>query len=189
LLTLQKAGIPASQVDMTFVGLPDMNVAFANNRLDFGASGEPLITIGEQTGQVARWKSMNDVFPGMLYSVMLYGPNLLENDRDLATKLMRVYLKGARDFEDAVSKNRDRATIVNMLVGPLRMTPDLFDQLQQKGGMVYIDPDGRGDPTTLKPVIDFWAQSGTISQPVDPTTLVDFSAVDAALKDLGRYQR
>jgi NitT/TauT family transport system substrate-binding protein len=188
-LTLQKAGIPTDQVDMTFVGLPDMNVAFANNRLDFGASGEPLITIGEQTGQIARWKPMNDVFPGMLYSVMLYGPNLLENDKDLGTRLMRVYLKGARDFEDAVSKNRDRATIVSMLVGPLRMTPELFDQLQEKGGMVYIDPDGRGDPTTLKPVIDFWAQSGTISQPVDPTTLVDLSAVDAALRDLGPYQR
>jgi NitT/TauT family transport system substrate-binding protein len=189
LLTLQKAGVPTSQVDMTFLGLPDMNVAFANSRLDFGASGEPLITIGEQQGQVARWKPMNDVFPGMLYSVMLYGPNLLDKDKDLATRLMHVYLKGARDFEDAVSKNRDRATIVNMLVGPLRMTPDLFDQLQEKGGMVYIDPDGRGDPATLKPVVDFWAQGGTISQPVDPTTLVDFSAVDAALKDLGPYQR
>ena len=189
LLTLQQAGVPVDQVEMTFLGLPDMNVAFANRRLDFGASGEPLITIGEQTGQVARWKPMYDLFPGILYSAMLYGPNLLEKDKDLGTRLMRVYLRGTRDFEDAVSRNRDRASIVGMLVGPLRMTPELFEQLQSRGGMVYIDPDGRGDPNTLKPVLDFWARTGTIGQSVDPKTLVDFTAVEAALKDLGPYPR
>jgi NitT/TauT family transport system substrate-binding protein len=189
LLTLQQAGVPVDQVEMTFLGLPDMNVAFASNRLDFGASGEPLITIGEQTGQVARWKPMYDLFPGMLYSTVLYGPNLLEKDKDLGTRLMRVYLRGTRDFEDAVSRGRDRASIVGMLVGPLRMTPELFEQLQSRGGMVYIDPDGPGDPNTLKPVLDFWARTGTISQSVDPKTLVDFTAVEAALRDLGPYPR
>lgn len=188
-LTLQKAGVPLNQIDMTFIGLPDMNVAFSNGRLDFGASGEPLLTIGEQQGQIARWKPMNDEFPGMLYSVMLFGPNLLSTDKDLGVTVMRVYLKGARDFEDAVARKKDRAAIVDTIAAPLRLTPDLFNLMEERGGMVYIDPDGRGDPTTLKPVIDFWAANNVIGQAVDPQSLVDFSAADAAVRDLGKYTR
>ena len=67
----------------------------------------------------------------------------------------------------------------------LCLTPALFEQLQSAGGMVYIEPDGRGDPHTLKPVLDAWQRSGTTSQSVDPKTLVDFTSVDAAPKDLG----
>jgi len=75
---------------MTFLGLPDINAALSSGALDIANSGEPLITIAVQQGIAARWKPMADLYPEMPYSNLLFGPNLLEKDRDAGQRLIRV---------------------------------------------------------------------------------------------------
>jgi NitT/TauT family transport system substrate-binding protein len=183
----EKAGLAISDVNMTYLALPDINAAMASSQLDVAASGEPLITIGVQQGLYSRWKRMADLYPDMPYSNLLYGPNLLEKDRDAGERLMRAYLRGVRDYEDAFSRGKDRDTVVAMLADPLRTPAPLFQAMQDQGGLAFIDPDGAVSTDPLKPILDEWTKINAVQPGADLNGLVDPSFATAAVGRLGKY--
>jgi NitT/TauT family transport system substrate-binding protein len=184
----EKAGLAFSDVSMTFLALPDINAAMSSGNLDVAASGEPLITIGVQQGFFKRWKRMADLYPDMPYSNLLYGPNLLERDRDAGEALMRAYLRGVRDYEDAFTRGKDRDAIVGMLADPLRTPPPLFQAMQDQGGLAFIDPDGSVAVEPLAPILDVWTRTNAVQPGADLSKLVDSSFATAAVSRLGKYQ-
>ena len=188
MLEAEKAGLPPSDVSMNFMGLPDMNVAFESKNLDFAASGEPLITIGVQQGLFVRWKPMADLYPNLPYANFMYGPNLLEKDRDLGERLMRAYVRGVRAYEDAVSKGADRARVIGFLQQPLNLSPQLFEALQEQGGLAYFNPDGTVDAEPLRPILDYWVRSGAVQPGFDLSRLVENRVAEAVVAKLGKYQ-
>ena len=101
---------------------------------------------------------------------------------------MRAYLRGARAYEDAVSKGTDRARIVGFLQQPLGLSPQLFDALQQQGGLAYFNPDGTVDAAPLRPILDYWVKSGAVQPGFELSSLVDNSVAEAAVAKLGKYQ-
>jgi NitT/TauT family transport system substrate-binding protein len=187
LLEAEKAGFKLSDVSMSFLGLPDMNAALQNNQLDIAASGEPLITIAEQQGIAARWREMADDFPDVPYSTMVYGPNLLTKDPSAGVRLMRAYLQGARDYEDAFTRDRDHDAIVGILTDPLRTPVALFKAIQDGGGLAYIDPNGEVNVQTLQPVLDLWVRTGLVQPGFDLATLVDPRPAQQAVGSMPRY--
>jgi NitT/TauT family transport system substrate-binding protein len=188
LLEAERAGFRLSDVSMTFLALPDINAALKGGQLDIAASGEPLITLAEQQGIAVRWKEMATDFPDMPYSNVLYGPTLLSQDRDAGVRLMRAYLRGVRDYEDAFARGKDRDAIVGILAGPLQTPPALFDAVQQGGGLAYIDPDGRVPTEPLRPIIDLWVRTQLVQAGFDPTQLVDPAFATDAVATLGAYR-
>jgi NitT/TauT family transport system substrate-binding protein len=189
LLEAERAGLGEADLDVTFVrSLPDVNAALRNNAVDLGTSGEPLITIGEQQGILARWKPLSDLYPDLPFSTLLYGPGLLERERDAGQRLMRAYLRGARDYADAFGRGQSPDEIVGLLSGPLNTPPPLFDALQERGGLVYLDPNGARSLDPLRPVIDVWTRTGALQPGFDLAALADLSFADTAVGQLGRYQ-
>lgn len=188
-LELEKAGFAESDIHMVYLGLPDMNAAFKSGNIDVAASGEPLITIGEQQGVLARWKPMASDFPGLPYSLVVYGTNLLQKDPDLGRRFMIGYLRGTRDYENAFLKGQDKQAIEQMLSGPLKIPVPLFEGMQKAGGLAYIDPNGAVDPKPMAPIIDFWTRTKAIQPGFDASKMVDTSFADAAVKQLGIYNR
>ena len=184
----EKAGLSFSDMSMTFLPLPDINAAMSSGNLDVAASGEPLITIGVQQGLFKRWKRMADLYPDMPYSNVLYGPNLLEKDRDAGERLMRAYLRGVRDYEDAFTRGKDRDAIVGMLADPLRTPAPLFQAMQEQGGLAFIDPDGSVAVEPLAPIVDVWTRTNAIQAGGNLSALVDPSFASAAVSRLGKYQ-
>lgn len=187
LLEAEKAGLTISDVSMTFLGLPDINAALSTNSVDVAASGEPLITIGQQQGLLARWKPMADLYPNAPWSNLLYGPALLA-DRDTGSRLMRAYLRGVRDYENAFSRNVDREAIVNTISGPLNVPPALWQTMQEQGGLAYINPDGVVDVAPLQPAADLWERTGVLQTGFDLSSLVDNSFASDAVNQIGKYQ-
>jgi NitT/TauT family transport system substrate-binding protein len=173
---------------MTFLPLPDINAAMSGSQLDVAASGEPLITIGVQQGLYSRWKRMADLYPEMPYSNLLYGPNLLERDRDAGDRLMRAYLRGVRDYEDAFTRGKDHDAIVGILSDPLRTPAPLFQAMQDQGGLAFIDPDGNVSTDPLVPIVDVWTRTNAIQPGTEITRIVDPSFASAAVSRLGKYQ-
>jgi NitT/TauT family transport system substrate-binding protein len=184
----EKGGLAFSDLNMNFLALPDINAAMSSGNLDVAASGEPLITIGVQQGFFKRWKRMADLYPDMPYSNLLYGPNLLERDHDAGAALMRAYLRGVRDYEDAFTRGKDRDAIVGMLADPLRTPPPLFQAMQDQGGLAYIDPDGNVSVEPLAPILDVWTRTNAVQPGADVGKLVDPSFASAAVNQLGKYQ-
>ena len=191
LLEAEKAGFHLSDVNMSFLALPDMNAALQNRQIEIAASGEPLITIAEQQGIAVRWHEMADDFSDVPYSTMLYGPNLLNTDPSAGVRFMRAYLQATRDYEDAFTRGKDHDAIVGMLADPLKTPAPLFKAIQDGGGLAYIDPNGEVNVDTLKPILDLWARTGLIqiqAQPgFDISTLVDSRPAQQAVASMGRY--
>jgi hypothetical protein len=75
LIEAERAGLGEADLDVTFVGsLPDVNAALRNNAIDLGTSGEPLITLGEQQGILARWRLLSDLYPDLPFSTCSTAP-------------------------------------------------------------------------------------------------------------------
>jgi NitT/TauT family transport system substrate-binding protein len=188
LLEAEKAGLSISDISMSYLPLPDINAAMGSANLDIAASGEPLITIGVQQGLYTRWKRMADLYPDMPYSNVVFGPNLLEKDRDAGERLLQAYLRGVRDYEDAFARGKDRDAIIAMLAEPLKTPAPLFDAMQQQGGLAFIDPDGTVSVQPLAPILQLWTRTNLIQPGFDPTRLVDPSFAEAAVSRLGKYR-
>jgi NitT/TauT family transport system substrate-binding protein len=187
LLEAEKAGFALTDVSMTFLGLPDMNAALQSKNLDIAASGEPLITLAEQQGIAVRWHEMADDFVDLPYSNFLYGPNLLSKDADAGVRLLRAYLQGVRDYEDAFTRGKNRDAIVAMLVDPLRTPAPLFTAVQDGGGLAYIDPNGEVRVDSLKPILDLWVRTNLVQPGFDLARLVDPAPARAATSTLPKY--
>jgi ABC-type nitrate/sulfonate/bicarbonate transport system substrate-binding protein len=188
LLEFEQAGIAPEDVSLVYLGLPDINAALASGNLDVAGTGEPLITIGEQQGALARWKPMADLYPDMPYGVLLYGVNLLERDRDAGERLLVAFVRAIRDYEDAFIKGKDRDAIIGILSQPLRIPAPLFQTLQERGGLAYLDPNGAIHVEPLRPVLERWARAGLVPPGLDPHDLVDGAFVQRALARLGPYE-
>jgi len=187
--SLSKAGFKDADVQYQYLGLPDINLGLKNGNVDLANSGEPLITIAVQQGLATRWKPMNDLYPNMPYSNLLFGPNLREKDKDAGQHFVRAFLRGVRDYEDAVGKNKNKAEIVNIVGQPLKITPELFSAVEQQGGIAFFDPNGKVSIDALQPVVDYWIQTKALQVPnFDVKTLVDASFAQAAAQSLGAYQ-
>jgi NitT/TauT family transport system substrate-binding protein len=188
-LQLQQAGVSAADVQFNYLGLPDINVSLKNGNIDVAASGEPLITIAVQQDLATRWKPMADIAPNMPYSNLLFGPNLREKDKAAGEALVRGFLKGVRDYENAFTKGTDKNPIIAMIGPPLHITPELFKAMQDGGGLAYLNPDGAVSIDALQPIVNFWIQQKSVqATSFDVNTLVDSSFADAAVKTLGKYQ-
>ncbi|HZU07331.1 MAG TPA: ABC transporter substrate-binding protein [Chloroflexota bacterium] len=188
LLEFEKAGLAPEDLAISTMGLPEINVALGNGHIDVAGSGEPLITVGEQQGLLARWKPMAELYPDMPYGVLLYGVNLLERDRDAGERLLRAFVRAIRDYEDAFTRGKDREAIIGMLSEPLRIPPPLFQALQERGGLAYLDPNGTINVEPLRPVLERWARLQLVPAGFDPQRLVDSTFVERAIARLGPYE-
>ena len=167
--------------------MPDKNAALQSKKLDIAASGEPLITIAEQQGIAVRWREMADDFPDLPYSTMVYGPNLLSNDPLAGVRLMRAYLQGVRDYEDAFTRARDYDAVVGTLADPLKTPAPLFKAIQSGGGLAYFDPNGAVRIDTLKPILELWTRTGLVQPGYDLNSLVDPGPAQQAAASLAKY--
>ncbi len=72
--------------------------AFANGSLDITMTGEPWVTRLIQAGDAEVWKPLQEIMPGMQYAVILFGPNLLEDDPDAGRSFMVAYLQALQQY-------------------------------------------------------------------------------------------
>ncbi len=188
ILEAEKAGLKASDITMSYMGLLEMNAALQSRALDIAASGEPLISIAEQQGIAVRWREMAEDFADVPYSTVVFGPTLLDKDPDGGLRLLRAYLQGARDYENAFTRNQGRDAVVNVLVDPLRTAAPVLQSMQDAGGLAYIDPNGVIDASTLKSALDLWIRTGLVQSGFEVQRLVDPAPANAAVLSLGVYK-
>jgi NitT/TauT family transport system substrate-binding protein len=189
LLEAEKAGFKIADVSMSYLGLPEMNAALQNRQLDIAASAEPLVTLAEQQGSAVRWREMAEDFPAVPYSVMLYGPNLLNRDPEGGLRLMRAYLQAAHDYEAAFNTGRDHDAVLGMLASQSGLDAALFTAVQYGNGLPYIDPVGAINIETLTPVLDLWVRTGLVQAGFDLQRMVDTTVAQAAVKSIGATPR
>jgi len=190
LLLARRDGLGQDDLSIVAMSLPDMNAALANGSVDVAATTEPFVTLGLQNGSVQRWLSYGEVLPGLpnvTVGTILYGENFLNKDRDAGERFFQAWLRGVRDWDDAVLTGRDQEAILAIIGEPTRTPPATFALLRQAGTLTLIAPDGKVETPPWAQIVDVWKSQGLIGD-FDVRELVDASFAEQAVARLGPYQ-
>ncbi len=181
--TMEAGGLALSDAHLVVLTFPAMVTALGTQAIDLAVLAEPLATVAVQNGSGVKWKGIADVVPGFQQTVVAYNPQFAAQ-RDLATRWMKAYLRGVRDYNDAFRKNVHRPQTVEILAGALSIKPTLFDGM----GFMHIHPDGKVNLASMEDVMRWYVKMGYLSSPVDVARSVDPSFAEAAVTELGPYQ-
>jgi ABC-type nitrate/sulfonate/bicarbonate transport system substrate-binding protein len=181
-------GVRYDEMTLVEMGFPDMNAALANGALDLANQSEPLATLGAEQGVLVRLMGVADYYPNRQVSVLMYGGSFVEQQPEAARRSMVAYLRGVRAYEDAFTKNVDRAAVVDLLVDRLPVKDrGLYDRMLTDGTLLYINPDGYAGVESIAWDQDWLVQQGLAHTKLDLGRVVDHQFVEYALARLGRY--
>jgi len=95
---LTVAGVSPSALEL--VEVPDQvaGEALKAGRLDLAVLAEPWVSRVVASGDGVMWKRIEQVSPGLQFSVIFYGPRLLDRDPELGRRFMRGYLAAVRQY-------------------------------------------------------------------------------------------
>lgn len=180
---LEKGKLKDDDVKIVTMGFPEMVSALTNKAVDAAYMVEPIVTQVLQKGIATKWRLASDIYPFHTTGVVLYSPKFMSEQPEAAKKFMVAYLKGVRDFNEALLKDKNKAQIVQILVKNTNVKDQsLFDQMSPSG----LNNDGYVNVEGMSADQEWYVAQGLIRQKQDMKDIVDNQFVDYALKVLGK---
>ena len=187
---MHKAGMTIKDVDPVYLGFPQHIAAFTNGGIDVSLTVEPSISSIEKAGKAARFLGVDELYPNFETAVVFYSEKFIKERPDDARKFMRAYLRGARDYLDAL--NGDRLTAP----GADQVIPILTEYSFIKNAAVYramrshyVDPNGELNIASLKDVWQYFRDAKLTDGSVTVDQVVDTSFAKWAAQQLGPYKK
>src|SRR5579875_332012 len=181
---LATAGLTLADVDYMALGFNDMLAALANRAIDVAILAEAQATIPESQGFATRWRCTSLARPGYQSTVILYSAQFAEQQAEAARRWMLAYLRGLRDYTDALFRGQDRDAVVQALIeGTTVKDPALY----QRMGWTWLDPNGELNVPSIEEQLNWLRARGKIEGQVQVRDVLDLSFVDFAVQRLGRY--
>ncbi|HWP29075.1 MAG TPA: ABC transporter substrate-binding protein [Chloroflexota bacterium] len=181
---LQTVGLSDADIHWVILSFPDQVLALANGAIDTATLTEPFVARAVQSGAGVRWKGMDELFPNHQLTVIIYAPDFGRDRPEAAQRFLAAYLRGARDYVDAVKHGRDRIGVFTVLA---EYTPikdlSVYEAIVPSG----IDPDGELNLESMEYDQEWYLARGYLRERVDLGRVVDLRYRDAALQRLGRY--
>jgi len=84
--------------DLDGVDLPPPVALELLRRGDVTLDAEPYVTMHLETGEAAIWRGLEELLPGYAWSVVMFGPSLLDEHPDVGERLAVALLKGIRQY-------------------------------------------------------------------------------------------
>jgi NitT/TauT family transport system substrate-binding protein len=184
----ERGGFPLAQLDLNEMAYADMVPALASRGLDAAVLVEPGVVRAEEQGIGVRWRSSDELIPGQVAAVVMYGPTFLEQRPEIGRRAMVAYLKGMRDYYNTFVAQDPavRETIIPILIQATSYKDRaLYDQVQ----MPSVNPDGYVNVDALETDYQWFLSEGLMTDMGGPRPLVTNEFVDYALQQVGSYQR
>lgn len=182
---LRSAGLDLGDVTIITMGWPQINTAFASKALDIGFQLEPLVTVAVTKNLAVRFRGLDEITPNRQNSFLVASEQFAAK-RDLARAWMVAYVRGLRDYNDAVLKNRNREEIISIL----QKHSSVKDRaIYEKMVLPGIHPDGEVNVASIREALDAFKATGEVKPDVDLDKMLDLSFVRHAQEVLGRYER
>lgn len=183
---LQKEGVPAANVDVVALPIPDMLAALANKTIAAATLTEPLVTDSVQKGIASILYTAGTLRPGTYLSLLQYSPQFAHDPSDVGIRFMEGYLRGVRDYYDAFQLKQNQGDAIQQLTKYLSVKdPKVWETF----GPLYIDLNGYVDAKQLQAAANFFASQGELQGAVpDMAQSVEPRFAEAAVKALGARQ-
>jgi len=187
---LKMGGLKLADVDQVYMGFPQQAVALANKAIDAAFTAEPSATQAVNSGSAVRVMGDDEIYPMHQLAVVFYAGSFIKKKPEAARRYMRAYLRGVRYYNDAIMNGR--------LTGPRgeEIVAILSEKIPLKDNSLYrslippaCDPDGKVQLKSLGEDLEFFRAAGQIEGAVTLEQALDSSFAEAAVAQLGPYQR
>jgi NitT/TauT family transport system substrate-binding protein len=121
--------------------------------------------------------------PALEVSVVLYSKGWTDKNPDQAKAFTLAYLKGVRDYVDAMTGGAKRAEVVDICVKYTSLKDKArYDKMQWS----YMDPNGEISCDGLRDQQNWYAKHGYVATKANVEAMTDRRFLDYALEKLGR---
>ena len=182
---LDTARLSIGDVKIVFMSWPDMGTAFTTKAIDAGAVSEPFAALNTERKTAFALLRAADLIkdPPLEVSVILFSKGWTDAKPDEARAFTRAYLRGVRDYYDAMRGGQGRSGVVDILVKHTNLKDKaLYERIQWS----YMDPNAELSKASLIDQQRWFVVHGAVKTSVDVERLVDTSFIDQAVARLGR---
>lgn len=186
---LKKGGRAFSDVERTYLNLPQQLAAFQNSAIDAAISVEPQASAIVKAGAAVRFATTAEISPNFQAGVVLYGGPFVTNRTEVAKKFMKAYVRGVRFYNDSLKNGKiagpNADSVIATLVKHSRVkNADVLREMVA----VAINPDGKINVDSLRRDWQFFVDQGWTKGPVAIDKVVDLTFVQGADTALGPYK-
>ena len=186
---LELAKLRISDVERVYLGFPQQAVALENKAIDAALPSEPSASIAVEKGAAVKVMGDDEMYPYHQIAVILYSGHFAKGRPDVARRFMRAYLRGLRDYNDALTDGRltgpagEAAIAILTEFGPIK-DPKIYRGIS----MHAAHPDGALNVPSLAEDLEIFRAEGLIEGKVSVDQAVDLSFRDMAERELGPYR-
>jgi NitT/TauT family transport system substrate-binding protein len=177
---LHKGGLTMNDVELVAVNFPDVPAALANGAIAAGLLGEPLATLAQSRGQIARLS--DDFINGVQVTAVYYSGEFMRRDPRLAVGFMVAWLRASRDLYGNGYRRTDVARIVEKYTG-------VPAAVVRQASPPFHEPNGRMNFNDFARLQEFFRKRGSLTydKPLAPEAYIDTSFVRRAVEILGPF--
>ena len=173
---LMAHGINPDSIESLYIPQVAEYDAIVSGRLDAANMGEPWLSRAIAQGVVV-WEPVNGLMGGYTYSVISYGPTLLDESPEIGQRVAAAHLKAMRIYNQGKTDRN------------LQIVADAMQlRIEDLRGICWprMREDGIIDTTSLR-VFQEWAKArGQLDEVLQPATYWDPRFVDHANREMAR---
>lgn len=184
---LESDGLTINDVQTVNMAWPNMGPGLETKALDGGMVVEPFAAQFAQKSIAFPFRRAADFMskPPLEVSVVLYSKTWADKNPDEAKAFTVAYLKGVRDYYDAMKGGPKRAEVVEICAKYTSLKDKaMYDKIQWS----YMDPNAEISFEGLRDQQDWYAKQGYVSNKANLEGVVDPRFLHYALEKLGRVE-
>jgi NitT/TauT family transport system substrate-binding protein len=187
---LKKGGLKFADAKVVTMRFPQHIVAYANKGIDASITNEPSATLAVEQGVAVKIAGSDVIHPNQQTAVMFYSERFSRERGAAATGFMRAYIRGVRDYNDALADGKLVGPKGDDMVAVLQQYTVVKDAaLLRKITPAAVNPDGRVNLEGMRVDLAFYKEEGLIQdRTMTVERIVDMSFVENAVRDLGPYK-
>ncbi len=170
-LLLEEADLSEEDVEVLNIPVPNRHEGLGNGSIDIAATGEPWVVRAINAGYGNIWRPWNEYMPNFQFSIIMYGPNLLEKNPDAGRRFMIAYLKAVRQYNQGKTERNVEIIAKHTQMQPEEVRQACWMAMKSDGSLVLEGMEGFQE----------WAfNKGLLVSKVSEEQLVDLSFVEYA---------
>ena len=182
---MESEGLTIDDVQTISMAWPNMAPGMETKALDGGMVVEPFAAQFSAKNISFPFKRASDFMksPPLEVSVMLYSKGWIDKDPDQVKAFTLAYMKGVRDYVDAMKGGPKRAEVVDICIKYTSLKDKaMYDKMQWS----YMDPNGEISFDGLRDQQEWYAKHGFVATKANVEAMTDRRFLDYALEKLGR---
>ncbi|MFI5031450.1 MAG: ABC transporter substrate-binding protein [Reyranellales bacterium] len=182
---MESEGLTINDVQTISMAWPNMAPGMETKALDGGMVVEPFAAQFSAKNISFPFKRAADFMksPPLEVSVVLYSKGWTDKNPDQAKAFTLAYMKGVRDYFDAMRGGPKRAEVVDICIKYTSLKDKaMYDKMQWS----YMDPNGEISFDGLRDQQEWYAKHGFVATKANVEAMTDRRFLDYALEKLGR---